>query len=246
MKKMILAVFVVMAVSFQMAQAQTAPTTQQSEEKDSNYPALWLLGGVAEYFVVHISVHESMHALAAGLASDWEVVGFRPYPHRSDNGESLVFGDMSSRCLHPDPISGNCVFGADFGMITLTPYIADVAMFAVSDIMLSTGVVTPNSAGGKILFFVGMAAPWLDVAFNSTFSSFEGSDADFVAKSFHIPKWSVIAIGSGISAVGVWRLWINGKRAFGGSHPAVKENRHLTVTPMVGPGTFGASTSFRF
>lgn len=213
---------------------------QKVKDKTGNSKVPYIAALPAYYFLVQVPLHESSHALLAGLNPNWEARKFRPFPHLNENN-SLVFGSVDMRCYSVEA----CGDKTGLGVIALAPYVTATTIFMVSDAVLSTGVVNPASTTGRVLYFAGMAMPWWDFFFNSVWAV-NPSDAAAIANSFEIPRWSVVATGIGISAVGVWRLWVNGKRAFPGqNHDQAKES-NLVIVPMGDSGTIGASAILRF
>lgn len=194
----------------------------------------------AYYFFVEIPIHEGSHALAAGLNPNFEVSKFQPWPHYTEHG-SLVLGSVMVTCASREA----CDDKIGLGVIFLAPYVTATTIFTASDLLLFTKVVEPASITGRVLYFAGMIVPWWDFSYNAIWAT-NISDAAQIAKNFQISRWSVMAVGTGVSVVGVWRLWAGYKRAFSGqTHGNVKES-NLVIVPMGDSGTIGASAIMRF
>ena len=113
-----------------------------------------------------------------------------------------------------------------------------------ADLLLSTGAVNPDGMMGLALYLAGMGSTWYDFARNLIWA-IDGSDPDQMARNFAIPRWSVVATASALSAVGLWRLWVNGRRVFWDADPSGKESK-LTIMPMTSPESFGVWAEVRF
>jgi hypothetical protein len=137
------------------------------------------------------------------LGPGLKVTQFAPYPCRDSRGE-LHLGCFSSTV--PD---GMRVGGGTHIVIGIAPYILGVSVFAVSDILLSTGMVDPGSPGGVILYVVGMLAPFVDLAANLVLGK---SDWSGIRQRANHPVFDVA--GSALLVVGMWRLVKHGRAVF--------------------------------
>ena len=135
-----------------------------------------------------------------------------------------------------------CADKTGLGVIFLAPYMTDLEIFAVSNWLLSTEKVNPTSVAGRALYFAGMVVPWWHFSYNAVWA-IKGSDADYIASSFEIPRWSVMAVGTTVSALGVWRLWKGYKRAF---HSNRSNESNLIIAPISNSQTMGVSVGGRF
>ncbi len=207
-------------------------------EKKAKDGKVWYFAALPAYYLsVHMTIHEGSHALVGAVNPNYDVSNFKPWPHLIDGGPHFVLGSVDFSC------SGKgCEDKTGLGVISTAPYITDIALFTTSDLLLSANVVKPNSVSGRVLYFAGMVVPWWDLFSNSTIWANKNSDANHIAQDFQIPRWSVMATGIGVSAVGFWRLWVGYKRAF---HGRAKESG-LVITPMNESGKIGASIGMRF
>lgn len=200
----------------------------------------WYLAALpVDYFLVQIPLHEGAHAAAAGMSSNYEVDKFQPYPHFSPDGSAFYTGSASILCR-----GAACDDKVGLGVISAAPYFADTVVFATADLLLSTNTVEAASVSGRILYLAGMVIPWWDTTFNAVWAN-DLSDAAHIATNLGIPRWKVMAVGMGVSTVGIWRLWHGYKHAFHGQRHDSKES-NLVVVPMGDSGTIGATASLRF
>ena len=231
---------VVQMLSAFSARAEEAPKSE-SFQRDR----LWYAASLPLYILTAgIVVHEGSHALAVGLDDDFELIRFRPYPHYTDDGRGLVGGSIDVRCTDLDPQTARCADKTGLGVIAGAPYITDTVFFVTADLLLSTGAVNPDGMMGLALYLAGMGSSWYDFASNLIWA-IDGSDPDQMARNFAIPRWSVVATASALSAVGLWRLWVNGRRVFWDADPSGKESK-LTIMPMTSPESFGVWAEVRF
>lgn len=227
-----------------MMSASAARADEVSETESLSKNRLWYVAGLPLYIITAgIFVHEGSHALATMLDSDFELIGFRPYPHRLDD-RGWVGGSIEVRCKTLDERTFRCADRTGLGVIASAPYITDLALFTASDFLLSTGAVNPDSGAGLALYLFGMGASWYDFARNLIWA-IEGSDPDQMARNFDIPLWSVVATASAVSAVGAWRLWVNGQRVFFDGNSTAKEAK-FTITPAGGSDSFGVWAEVHF
>lgn len=219
------------------ALADNDKAEHRSEKKDHK---VWYFAGLpVYYFLVDIPVHEGSHALAIAINPNYTVGDYKPWPHLLNGGPHFLLGSVDAVCHSENA----CADKTGMGVISLAPYITDTVLFTTADLLLSTNVVEPTSISGRVLYFAAMVVPWWDFAYNSVWVT-DASDAASVAKNFGIPRWSVMAAGMSVSAVGLWRLWHGYKRAFHGQrHP--KES-NLVIVPMGDSQTVGATASLRF
>ncbi|MEK9132491.1 MAG: hypothetical protein AAB606_02175 [Patescibacteria group bacterium] len=235
--------FVALAVLIQIVFASSASADEASKSESLKKDRLWYLAGLSLYAAsVGIIIHEGSHAFAVWVDSDFELINFRPYPHIED-GRGFVAGSVELRCNELDD-ANNCADKTGLGVIASSPYITDLTLFVASDILLSTGAVNPDSKAGLALYLVGMVYGLYDFSRNLIWAV-EGSDPDQIARNFEIPRWSVVASASAVSAVGLWRLWVNGRRVFFDADHSSKESK-LTIAPMSGPESFGMTLSVHF
>ncbi len=242
MKKTSVALMVVILQAFciqsAMADENSPPLSGAGKVKD--YKVWYFAALPAYYFLGEIPIHESSHALAIGLNPNYQVDKFQPWPHYSADGSRFFFGSVDMVC------NGKaCDDKTGAGVIALAPYITATTIFTASDLLLSTKVVEPASITGRVLYFAGMVMPWGDFSYNAVWA-IRGSDADQIASNFQIPRWSVMAMGMGVSAVGLWRLWSGYKKAFPGQSHSLANESNLVIVPMGDSGTIGATASMRF
>lgn len=199
-------------------------------------------------FTVGSVIHEGSHAVAVGLDDDWELVDFQPYPHIHPV-KGFVGGSIDARCYdyELDGQTARCADQTGLGVIASAPYITDVALFAASDLLLSTGAVNPDSRVGLLLYLFGMGASWYDFGRNLIWA-IDGSDPDQMAQGFGVPRWSVVAVATAVTAAGAWRLWVNGKRVFldVDSPSKVDGAVNFTIAPTATPECFGVWAEVRF
>jgi len=203
------------AFFIQSAMADDNPTPlngagKPKSEKKAKDGKFWYFAATPVYYLsVHMTIHEGSHAFVGAINPNYDVGDFKPWPHLIDGGPHFVLGSVGFSC------SGKgCQDKTGFGVISVAPYITDTVLFTTSDLLLSANAVKPNSVPGRVLYFAGMVVPWWDLFSNSTIWANKTSDANHIAQSFEIPRWSVMAVGMGVSAVGLWRLWKGYKRAF--------------------------------
>lgn len=199
-------------------------------------------------FTVGSVIHEGSHAVAVGLDDDFALVDFQPYPHIHPV-KGFVGGSIDARCYdyELDGQTARCADRTGLGVIASAPYITDVALFATSDLLLSTGAVNPDSRVGLLLYLFGMGASWYDFGRNLIWA-IDGSDPDVIAQNFDWPRWSVVATATAVTAVGAWRLWVNGKRVFldADSPREIDGSVEFTIAPLATPESFGAWAEVRF
>lgn len=242
MSKRILSVVVVVAL-FQVFFVRSVVADNEKpkvEARAKDYKWAYFAALPAYYLGVHIPVHEGSHALAIGLDSNYELGSFKPWLHFIDGGPQFLFGSVELVCRGAD-----CDDDAGAAVIFLAPYITDTAIFTVSDTLLSRDVVNPTSFSGRALYFAGMVVPWWDFSYNAVWAT-DRSDANYIAQKLHVPRWSVMTIGMGVSAVGIARLWSGYKRAFPKHGRAKAKESNLLITPMGGTETVGVSVHMRF
>jgi hypothetical protein len=240
MKKTSVVLVVILQVFFiqsTMADKNSKEVVELKVEKKAGDGKVWYFAALPIYYLgVHIPLHESGHAFAGWLNSNYQVSNFKPWPHNSPDGSRFYIGSVDITC-----VGKACEDKIGLGVISLAPYITDTVLFTTADLLLSVNVVKPNSVAGRILYFAGMVVPWWDFSYNAVWA-IKGSDADHISRNFEIPRWSVMAVGTGVSAVGFWRLWGGYKRAF---HGHGKESS-LVITPMSDSKTIGVSAGMRF
>lgn len=228
----------------QIITTSSARADEVSETESLHKNRLWYVAGLPLYIITAgIFVHEGSHALATMLDGDFELTGFRPYPHRLDD-RGWVGGAIDVRCKTLDEQTFTCADKTGLGVIASAPYITDLALFTASDFLLSTGAVNPDSGAGLALYLFGMGASWYDFARNLIWA-IEWSDPDQMSRNFDIPLWSVVAAASAVSAVGAWRLWVNGRRVFFDEDSSIKEAK-FTITPAGGSDSFGVWAEVHF
>lgn len=220
------------------ALADNNKVSRKAHKKD--YKVWYFAGLPVDYFILQIPFHEGTHAMAAGISSNYDVFKFQPYPHYTPDGSVFYVGSVSFSCH-----GTACDDKVGLGVISAAPYIMDTAVFATADLLLSTKVVNATSVAGRILYFAGMVVPWWDLSFNAVWAN-DISDAAHIATNLDIPRWSVMAVGMSVSAVGVWRLWHGYKRAFRTQSNGHTGDSNLVVVPMSDAGTLGASVRGRF
>ncbi len=240
----ILMVVICLQVFFiQSAMADVDPTPPsgagKATEKAKSHKWVYFAALPIYYFGVQIPLHEGGHAFAGWLNPHYQVDNFKPWPHLINGGPHFVLGSVDIICASERA----CADKTGLGLISLAPYITDTLLFTAADSLLATNAVRPTSIGGRVLYFAGMVVPWWDFSANATIWANKRSDANYIAVNFGIPRWSVMATGMSVSAVGVWRLWEGYKRAFYG-HQAKESN--LVITPISNSKTIGVSAYMRF
>ncbi len=224
-----------------MADKNSKQAPEVKVEKKASDGKVWYFAALPVYYLgVHIPLHESSHAFAGWLNPNYQVSNFKPWPHNSPDGSRFFIGSVDITC-----IGKACGDKIGLGVIAVAPYITDTVLFTTSDLLLSTKAVEPASTTGRVLYFAGMVVPWWDFSYNAVWA-IKGSDADHIAQNFEIPRWSVMAVGMGVSAVGLWRLWGGYKRAFHGQSRSHAKESSLVITPMSDSKTIGVSASMRF
>lgn len=199
-------------------------------------------------FTVGSVIHEGSHAAAIGLDDDFELVDFQPYPHiHPVNG--FVGGSVDVECneYEVDAAQARCADRTGLGVIAAAPYFTDVALFATSDLLLSTGAINPDSRVGLLLYLFGMGASWYDFGRNLIWAV-DRTDPDVIAQNFDWPRWSVVTAATAVTAVGAWRLWVNGKRVFldVDSTREIDGSVEFTIVPMTTPESLGVWAEVRF
>jgi len=217
-------------------QSAMADHKKPKAEKTKDHKTWYFVAAPLYYLGVHIPLHESGHALAIGLNPNYSLDNFQPYPHFG-NGH-FYFGSADAVCKSKEA----CADKTGLGVIFLAPYMTDMEIFAVSNWLLSTERINPTSVAGRALYFAGMVVPWWDFSFNAVWAN-DISDAAQIARNFEIPRWSVMAIGTSVSALGVWQLWSGYKRAF---HSYKGNESGVVITPMHDSGKIGVSVGMRF
>ena len=238
MKKTAVVLMVVLLQMFFIQSAMADDEKMKDKPKDGK---VWYFAALpAYYFLVEIPIHESSHALATGISPNYQASNFKPWPHYNADGRFFL-GSVDIAC-----IGKACDDKIGAGVIAMAPYITATTIFTASDLLLATKAVEPTSITGRALYFAGMVVPWWDFSSNATIWANKGSDADHIASNFQIPRWSVMATGIGVSAVGIWRLWSGYKRAFPAGSKRHANESNLVIVPTGGSGTIGASASMRF
>ena len=242
MKRRVL--LVVLAMMFfahsAMADDGGSPKGVHSGKATKSYKWWYFAGLPAEYFLVHIPLHEGSHALATAIDSDYEVGKFPPYPHLTEDGSGFYLGSVDIVCT-----GDACEDKTGLAVISLAPYITDTLLFSVSDLLLSTNVVEPTSISGRILFFAGMAVPLWDFSYNAGWA-IDMSDAAHIATNLEIPRSAVMAAGMSVSAVGILRLWNGYKRAFSAPSKSHAKESSLVVAPIGSSQMLGLSVRGKF
>jgi hypothetical protein len=136
----------------------------------------------------HVFLHESSHAIA-GLSMGHKIEAFKPYPHMYD--DRLFLGRVETDS--PTPLTDGekiAFYGA--------PYLMDVGMFALSDVIVSH--MERRSIAGVVIHILGMVAPYID----------------FVKGYVHSLDWSemrntqgataINILGAAAIAIGTWRI----------------------------------------
>ncbi|OGH91697.1 MAG: hypothetical protein A2534_04795 [Candidatus Magasanikbacteria bacterium RIFOXYD2_FULL_39_9] len=229
-------------VLLQMFFAQSATADDKSlkvEEEVKDYKWAYFVALPGYYFGVEIPFHESMHGLAAAFNSNYDVVEFKPYMHYDYNQNRFLFGSVVMEC------EKSCSDKVGLGKIALAPSVMTSTLFITSDVLLATNAVEPTSVSGRVMYFAGMVAPWLDFTYN-TFWATDISDNAKVAEGFGMSRSSVVAGGALISAVGAWRIWSGYKRAFPKNIRAKAKESNVLVVPMGGAETVGVSLHVTF
>jgi hypothetical protein len=157
--------------------------------KESTNKILFASGLTIASFFSHTALHESFHALAT-KAMGGEIFLFKPCPHMYDN--KLFFGRVESEELSmPKNI-----------FILSAPYLMDVSIFFVSDMLLKTNVVNPKSYGGISLYVIGMVAPFIDFTYNFI----RGVDWEYFRNTNSAVSITSSAIGITALIIGTYQL----------------------------------------
>lgn len=218
--------------------ASVAGAAEKETELELDTVKLWNLAGLPAYFFLENFLHESSHALVAKSLGE-DIDSFKPYPHRSEDGVFLLGGFVTSA----DHISKR-----DTSLVAIAPYLTDTALFVSTDLFLSYNVVEPKSAGGLILYSVGMLAPFIDLVYNA--HGF-GSHNDFVifSKAAGVNRFATLAVTEGVVMVAALRLVMQGFEVFSKDpEPAKKPIKPalVSITPVLGHGMTGLGASFTF
>lgn len=235
-------------VIISLAKAEEEPELKRTPRREAvKNDRLHFLATLPVYIVTVGSViHEGSHAVVVGLDDDFTLVDFQPYPHFHPQ-KGFVGGSIDARCVELNQQTGQCADKIGLGVIASAPYITDLALFAASDLLLSTGAVNPDSRVGLLLYLFGMGASWYDFGRNLIWAV-DGTDPAQMAENFDIPRWTVVAAATGITAVGAWRLWVNCKRVFL-DVDATKEidgKVDFVIAPTVSQESFGVWAEVRF
>jgi hypothetical protein len=119
-----------------------------------------------------------------------EVFLFKPYPHMYDN--KLFFGRVETENLS---MAKNL-------FIMSAPYLMDISIFFISDLLLKINVVNPKSYCGLSLYVVGMAAPFIDFGYNFV----KGMDFEYFRNANSAMAITSSAIGITALIIGAYQL----------------------------------------
>lgn len=209
---------------------------------------LWHLAGVPAYFLIGINIHEGLgHGLPVAFSPEMEVASYRPYPHviRTEDGTNdFVMGATYVQWSECDPPSD-----AAIAYTFLSPYVTDIAMFVATDLVLSLGAVSPRSQLGTMLFMVGMVGTGVDFFFNLLGSMTPGNDMYEAAMLIGIHPAALMAIGTVLASVALWRIFRIGFEVFTEPVDGPRRQRcrrtvchrrvNVTVSPYMGDGSGG-------
>lgn len=180
-----------------------ADGAEKETELEFDKAKLWNLAGLPAYFFLENFLHESSHALAA-KSFGGEVYSFKPYPHRTTDGVFLMGGFT---------LAGKELSKRENATVAIAPYLTDAALFISTDLLLSYGAVNPKSAGGLILYSVGMLAPLVNFVYNA--HGF-GKYNDFVrfSQDTGVNRYTLLVITEGLSFIAAYRLIAQGLNVF--------------------------------
>ncbi|MFH1047943.1 MAG: hypothetical protein V1738_06600 [Patescibacteria group bacterium] len=202
------------------------------------------------YFFAFVSIHEGSHSLAA-LSYGMEVDRFEPYPHRVTLSEdaddygfrslasqhSFVWGYTHVRAGDEDPSR------AQLAMVSITPYLTDIALFTTSDLLLQY-VVDPLSDGAPFLLVGGMIAPLID--FVTGMSCFhEGCDIRTFSEQVGMPQSVVSLLGYVVAVTAFWRVVHQFRRVFMERRPTMPRHA-VSVAPFAGHERVGIGVAAIF
>lgn len=243
MKRLLLCLGIVISLSTPPAPARADDGGETLRSK-----RLWHLAGLPAWFFAWTSVHEGSHALMA-KAYGYEVIGFYPYPvqyegkyyygltafNKCTEGHTITYGDGQT---------ASCEENGGGAVIAIAPYLTDIAVFGTADLLLSTGAVDPDSVGGGLLYAGAMLIPWIDFTWNMNIPG--NLDRELFQQETGMSRKSVVLLSEVVSAVGVWRLYVNGKRVFYDRGSPKKENPMVVLNPMTGEDALGLTLSGRW
>lgn len=200
MKKTLVILASLVAVLIAVAQLRPSKETRYQKSK------IWYIATLPLWQPIWTVFHEGSHAVAF-MSFGNEITSFKPYPHMRDDGRFL-FGGVETEC--PDGICGKNVRLAG----SLAPYILDTSVFLASDLVLSTGVVDSEGVGGGFVFVGGMLVPFAD--FVSQMNGVRCLDRKNIADALGVSPLTVTISADVLAVVGLWRIYVNGKRMFVG------------------------------
>ena len=209
---------------------------------------LWHLAGLPAWFFAWISVHEGSHVLMA-KAYGYEVVGFYPYPVKYE-GKYYYGLTAFNKCaeghtiLLDDGRTVPCEENGGGAMIAIAPYLTDIAVFGTADLLLTTGAVNPDSFGGGMLYIGAMLIPWIDFTWNMNIPN--DLDREIFQQETGMSRKRVVLLSEVVSAVGIWRLYVNGKRVFYDRDAPKQELGGVMLSPMSSEDALGLTLSGRW
>jgi hypothetical protein len=217
MKKTLAFIFFCLAFTVFIDNAYSKPKEKLQFRKEM----LWHLAALPAYAFLQLNIHEGSHALMA-LAVGAKIVSYCPYPHvyTYDGRHYFVYGST----LITDVKTKNRE-----AMIDLVPYLSDLSIFTITDLLISFGAVNPHSFFGGTLYFVGMVMPFMDFVINVNGYS-KQNDFSHLADCTGIHRAMFGVVGNIIAAVAIWRLISVGKKVF--FRKKTQKNLNAYFAPM--------------
>lgn len=180
-------------------------------------------------------IHESAHAVAVkatgGEVKEFYIASNRYYGH--------VIGYWAQK-----PSESVIVF------MDISPKIANILLFSVSELLFSAGVVENNSYLGAALFVFGELAPWIDFTLGLGIAN--SGDMESLEKATGLHPSFTRTIGAVVSGIGFYFLFERAKKVFikVRAHPAkqavVRKRTSLAERCSFGFTKSGVSFGIRF
>ncbi|MFC1638696.1 hypothetical protein ACFL26_00295 [Patescibacteria group bacterium] len=202
------------------------------------------------YLMAYMSVSRGTEALA-GVSFGWDVDGFEPYPHRVSRTVDTD-GDGEGD-WEPDPTFrwGYVGFGANddasraqIAVVNLTPFLTDISLFVLSDLLLQYAV-DPRGEAAPFLLFGGMVTPLVNFIAGISCMD-DGCDLVDFAEAGNIPHSVAVMFGYLMAATAIWRVVHQFQRVFMERVPREPRRRAVAVSPFAGEGSAGLAVAATF